>query len=63
MISIAVGFGDILRNAIFVVLPTRSEAKICIKRKKKNGGKITTPADGVQSSFEGARVQSFWEAL
>lgn len=34
MISIAVGFGDILRNAIFVVLPKRSEAKICIKRKK-----------------------------
>lgn len=61
MISIAVGFGDILRNAIFVVLPTRSEAKICIKR--KNGGIIMTLADGVQSSFERAGVQSFWEAL
>lgn len=64
MISIQVGLGDILRNAILVILPKRSEAKICIKKKCPsvvNGGITMTLADGAQSSFERAGLQSSWE--
>lgn len=66
MISIQSGWGDILRNAIFVVLPKRSEAEISIfffcPSVVNRGGTMTLTA-GVQSSFEGAGVQSFWESL